>query len=154
LSVLPLLLLAGACTTAGGGTARGVDQPGHGAITVEIVPNPIVAHHISDNEYIFAFDVLVRETGGHAVTISRLTAGVRAFGGIPIASENYDTARIDSLGYARTVPANGELRYHFAPRKSVPDERLFSGVSAELRVDAVDDGGISITARTTVTVTR
>jgi hypothetical protein len=126
--------------------------PGHGAITVQVAPNPIVAQPVSGNVYDFPFDVIVRETGGRPVNINRVTADVTAVGGIRVAQDSYDAAKINSLRYSTTLPANGELRYHFAPRRSVPDERLFSGVSAELTVDATDDTGTATSAKTTVTV--
>ncbi len=149
---IPVLLLA-SCMS-GGGAAQRVMQAPHGAISVEIVPNPIVAHHLNGNAYTFPFDVVVRETGGHPVTISRVTADVSALGSIHLATETYDVAKISGFGYGTSVPPNGTLRYHFSPQKTVPDERLFGGVSAVLAVDAVDDTGTPIEARTMVTVTR
>jgi hypothetical protein len=129
-------------------------RSGHGAITVQVAPNPIVAQPVSGNVYDFPFDVIVRETGGHSVTITSVTADVTAMGGLRVAQDSYDAAKINSLGYSTTLPANGELRYHFAPRRSVPDERLFSGVSAQLTVDATDETGTATSAKTTVTVSR
>ena len=129
-------------------------QPGHGAITVQVAPNPIVAQPVTGNVYDFPFDVIVRETGGRAVNITRVTADVTALGGIRVAQDTYDAAKINSLGFPTTLAPNGELRYHFAPRRSVPDESLFSGVSAELTVDATDDTSAATSARTTVTVRR
>jgi hypothetical protein len=58
------------------------------------------------------------------------------------------------MGYATAVPASGEIRYRFNPRKQVPDERLFGGVAAELRVEGLDDAGVETTDATRVTVTR
>lgn len=104
--------------------------------------------------YEFPFDVVLRETGGHALTISRVSADVYALGGIRVANESYDAARITSLGYTTTVPANAELRYHFAPQKSVSNDALFNNVSAQVRVDAVDDTNTPASATVTVTVTR
>lgn len=150
----PIVILAAACSSGGGNASQPTAQPGHGAITIAVVPNPIVAQHISGDTYAFPFDVVVHETGGHPVTINQVSADVNALGGINVASESYDAARIASLGYSTHVPANGELRYHFAPQKSVADERLFGGVNADLRVDAVDDTGTPTSARTNVTVKR
>ena len=98
--------------------------------------------------------MVIRETGGRPVEITRVSADVFALGGIRIADESYDAAKIRSLGYSTSLPANGELRYKFAPRKSVPDDRLFSSVSAELRVDARDDAGTPTSATIEVTVRR
>ena len=152
LPLLPLLLLSTFCATRGG--QGPVSQPGHGAIAIQIVPNPIVAAHVNGTTYDFPFEVVIRETGGHPVEITRVAADVYALGGIRVANESYDAARIRSLGYATTLPANGELRYRFAPRKSVPDERLFGGVSAVLRVEGRDLTGTSASATTEVTVRR
>jgi len=52
------------------------------------------------------------------------------------------------------VPANGELRYHFAPRKSVQDDRLFGGVYGDVRADATDETGTATSATVRITVTR
>ena len=149
---LPLLILAVACGSTSG--PRTVSQPGHGALTVEVIPNPIVAKAVGGDTYQFPFDVVVRETGGHPVTIARISADVRAIGGLRVANESYDAARIASLGYSTRVPANGQLRYHFAPEKSVPDDRLFGNVTADLTVDGTDDTGAPTTGSTSVGITR
>jgi hypothetical protein len=152
IALLPLLLLTTFCSSRGGqGPAS---APGHGAIAIQIVPNPIVAHKVSGNTYDFPFEVVIRETGGRPVEIARVSADVYALGGIRVAEESYDAAKIRSLGYATSLSANGELRYEFAPRKSVPDDRLFGGVSAELHVEARDDAGTPTNATTEVTVRR
>jgi hypothetical protein len=151
--LLSLALLAAAC--GGSGPRGGVSSvPGHGAITITIEPNPIRATRVSGNTYDFPFEVVIRETGGRPVEISRVTADVLFAGGLRLANESYDAARIRQLGFNTTVPPNGELRYRFSQRREVPDERLFSGVSAELRVEGRDDTGTATTAGTTVTVTR
>ena len=142
------------CATPQPGTSRNASMPGHGAISIAIQPNPIVAHKTGGNTYEFPFDVAVRETGGRAVTVNRVTVDVYAVGGVRVGSESYDAARIASLGYSTNVPGNGELRYHFAPRKEVTDDRLFGSVYGEVRVEAADDTGTPATASTTVTVTR
>ena len=96
----------------------------------------------------------MRETGGRAVTINSVSLDVYAPGGIRLGSDTYDAARIAALGYSTNILGNGELRYHFAPTRSVTDERLFSGVYGEVHVAAADDTGTPATAVTTVTVTR
>lgn len=151
-ALLALLLLSTFCASRGGPTP--VSQPGHGAITILIVPNPIVAQKVSGDLYDFPFEVVIRETGGRPVEIVRVSADVYALGGIRVAEESYDAAKIRSLGYATSLAARGELRYRFAPRKSVPDDRLFGGVSAELRVEARDESGAPANATTEVTVRR
>ncbi|HUP50757.1 MAG TPA: hypothetical protein VNA04_18430 [Thermoanaerobaculia bacterium] len=150
--VLSIALLSAFC--AGGPGTGTVSQPGHGAIAVQVIPNPIIARQVSGNTYDFPFEVLIRETGGRPVEITRVSADVYALGGIRIADESYDGARIRSLGYSTSLPAGGELRYRFAPRKSVPDERLFSSVHAVLRVEGRDDTGTPTTATLEVTVRR
>jgi hypothetical protein len=128
--------------------------PGHGAISVQVIPNPIVAKSAGGNMYDFPFEVVVRETGGRGVTINRVTADVFAFGGIQVASETYSAEQIRALGYATNIPGNGELRYRFSPRKSVPNEGLFNGVSAQVRVNAYDETNTPATAAVNVTVTK
>lgn len=154
LAIAFLLFCITACATPRAGTTRSSGLQGHGAIAIQVVPNPVVAHLVSGNTYEFPFDVVVRETGGRAVTISRVSANVYALGGVQVATENYDATRIASLGYSMNLPGNGELRYHFSPRKTVTNERLFSGVSAQVRVDAYDDTNTPTSATVTVTVTK
>ena len=145
-----LLFILGAC----GGSGPGVTSvPGHGAIAIEVIPNPIVATQASGNMYDFPFEVVIRETGGRSVTVQRVTATVR-LGALELARESWDGDRIRSLGYNTTLAPNSEARYRFAPRKEVPDDRLFGGVAAELRVEATDDTGAATSATTSVTVRR
>lgn len=149
---LALLLVLGAC---GGSSNPGVTSvPGHGAISIEVVPNPIVATKVSGNTYDFPFEVVVRETGGRPVTIQRVTATVLLGGSLELARESYDVNQIRALGHNPALGANSETRLRFAPRKEVPDDRLFGGVSADLRVDATDDTGAATSATTSVTVRR
>ena len=143
-----------ACATPQPGTSRTSSTPGHGAISLAVRPNPIVARNVGGSTYEFPFEVSVRETGGRAVTINSVSLDVYAPGGIRLGSDTYDAARIAALGYSTNIPGNGELRYHFAPTRSVTDERLFSGVYGEVHVAAADDTGTPATAVTTVTVTR
>jgi hypothetical protein len=155
LSITILLLLLAACASSSAPQSGTVSAPGHGAISIEIVPNPVVAKNVGGETYEFPFEVVVRESGGHPVNVTNVRADVTALGGaLQVAEESYDAARIQSLGYSTSVPAGGTLRYKFNPRRSVPDERLFGGVAAEITVNATDDTGQSTTARTTVTVRR
>ena len=144
-----LCLAAAACSHSGGTTS----QPGHGAITLAIAPNPIVAKQVSGNTYEFPFDIILRETGGHPLTITGVTMTVYAFG-LPVNVDKYDAAQIATMGLPTNVPANGEWRYHMHPRRAVTDERLFSSITATARIDAVDDNSAATSASTTVTVTR
>jgi len=154
LTALVLLPLIMACASPrAAGTSRDASIPGHGAITMSIQPNPIVARKVSGDTYEFPFDAVVRETGGRAVTINRVSLEVYALG-IKVGSEAYDAARIAQLGYSTNVPGNGELRYHLAPTKSVGDDRLFDSVYGEVRVDGSDETGTPTSATTRVTVTR
>jgi hypothetical protein len=128
--------------------------PGHGAIAIQVVPNPIVATPVSGNTYDFPFEIVVRETAGRPVTINRV--GVRVFfaGGLTLHEESWDASRIGSMGFNTQLSGRGEARYRFSPRKEVPDDRLFGGVTAELRVEATDDTGTATSASTSVTVRR
>jgi len=146
-------MTAAACS-GGGGAMQSTAQPGHGAISIQVIPNPIAAQSVGGNTYEFPFEIVVRETGGRAVEVTRVSADVLALGTVRLATESYDAARIRSLGFQTSIPANGELRYRFTPRKEVTDDRLFGGVEAQLTVEATDDTGTPATARTTVTVRR
>lgn len=155
LLLIPIALSLTFCSSGGGSMPdRSTPTPGRASISVEIVPNPIVATRVSGDTYDFPFEVIVRERGGRDVEIDRVSADVRALGSIPVAEESYDAARIRSLGYSTRVPANGEIRYRFAPRKSVPDDRLFSSVSARLTVNGHDDAGEQTSSSVEVTVRR
>ncbi len=148
-----LALVLAACGGSGGGSSMHA-TPGHGAISVQVNPNPIVATNGSGNTYNFPFEVVVRETGGRPITVTRISANVLFGGGLSIGSESWDEAQIRAMGYDPNIPANGEVRYRFNPRREVPSASLFNGVSAELRIEARDDTGTATNATTTVTVTR
>jgi hypothetical protein len=153
---LTILLLAAtfvACST-GTQSMPPTTIPGRGAITIQIAPNPIVATRVSGDTYDFPFEVVVRETGGRTTTVQRVTAKVFLAGGLTLAEESWDAARIRSMGYNTTLSPHSEVRYRFSPRKDVPDDRLFGGVSAELKVEATDDTGTAANATTIVTVRR
>jgi len=149
---ISILLLSAACATTQDADSRPSTQPGHGAIAMTIVPNPIVATSLGGGMYEFPFEIVVRETGGHPVRITNVSTDVYALGAFRVASESYDAAKINSLGYATSLPAYGELRYAFRPRKQVTDQRLFGGVTAEVQADAVDDTGMSASTSTTVSI--
>ena len=151
--LLALALLMSACAHH---STQPVTQSGHGAIRLTIAPNPIIAQPVSGktaNMYEFPFDIVVRETGGHPVTINDITLTVYAYG-LPVNVDKYDNAHIASLGYATAIPANGELRYHLQPRRTVTDESLFRSISASVRIDATDDTAIPTSASTNVSVSR
>src|SRR5262245_65395503 len=110
LTGLVFVLTLISCATPRAGTSRTSSQPGHGAISMAITPNPIVARNVGGNTYEFPFDVTVRETGGHAVTVSRVSLDVYAAGGVRLGSESYDAAHIQSFGYPTTINANSDPR--------------------------------------------
>ena len=150
LSLTLLLVFAGCASSS---PPDNTSAPGHGAVSIEVIPNPIIATQVSGSTYDFPFEVVIRETGGRPVTVQRVTATV-GFGALELGSETWDANRIRSMGYNTTLAANSETRYKFAQRKEVPDDRLFGGVSAQLRVDAIDDTGSAAYATTSVTVRR
>ena len=153
-SIIAFLFLLAFCKTPQPGSSRTAAIPGHGAISVDVVPNPVVARPAGGNMYDFPLDVVVHETAGRAVTVSRVTVTVSGPAGIRLGDETWSASQIGSAGFSTNLPGNGELRYHFVPRKSVPDDRLFGSVRAELRVDAYDETSTPTSASTTVTVTR
>ncbi len=157
---LVIALALGAITLAGCGTTQDTiiqdtEVRPMGALSVRVVPNPIVAQRASGENWTFPFDVVVQETGGSNVQVQRVSIRVTAFGSIPVYTDTQEAAEIRGRGYPTDVPANGELRYRFSPTREVPDDRLFGGVQAELVVEAINDRGQPIpSARTTVSVTR
>jgi len=151
---LALSLIAMAACSSSAPQSGSTSVPGHGALEIRVEPNPIRATLVSGTTYDFPFEVILRETGGRPVTVTNVSAVVVLPGGFPVARESYDANEIRSLGYNPTIPANGTVRYRFAPRKEVPDERLFGGVAANLEVQGTDDTSNRATATTTVTITR
>lgn len=147
-------LLALALTACNSATDGVTSVPGHAAISIQVVPNPILATRVSGDTYDFPFEVVVRETAGRPATVQTVSISVIGPLGLKLHDETWDAARIRSLGYDTALRGNSELRYRFAPRKEVPDDRLFSSVSAELKVLAVDDSGTPTSATTSVTVRR
>jgi len=154
LAVIALVCLPLACATNRPGTNKSTTTRGHGAITLTITPNPVVATNVGGSTYSFPFEVVVKETGGHPVTIDKVTASVYAGGGIQVATESYDAARIQSLGFATSIPAKGEIHYRFDPHKDVSDAQLFNSVYGDVRVEAIDDNGARASSTTRITVTK
>jgi len=153
IALAAILLCAASCKSTAPGS-RTVSLPNHGAIGIQIVPNPIVAVPAGGSNYDFPLDVIVHETGGRAVTVSRVSATVYGPAGIRMGDQSWSQNQIRDAGFPTNLPGNGELRYHFVPRHSVPDARLFGGVSAQLRVDAYDDTNTPTSATTSVSITR
>ncbi len=154
LAIIALVLLPLACATPQPGAITNKLTPGRGAITLTVTPNPVVATSLGGGVYDFPFDVVVKETGGHPVTIDKVTANVFTAGGIPVTTESYDAARIQSLGFAIAIPSKGELHYHFDPRKTVADDKLFSSVYGDIRVEGLDDNGTRTSSMVTITLTK
>jgi hypothetical protein len=127
---------------------------GRGAISVEVVPNPIVAKRVSGDMFEFPFDVVVRETGGRAINVTSVDVTVVAFAGLTLGHETWDAKRIQSTGTSTFIPARGEARYRFTQRREVPDERYLASVTARLTVAATDDAGTATSATTAVTISR
>jgi hypothetical protein len=152
LAIIALVCLPLACATNRPGTNKSTTTPGRGEIMLTITPNPVVAISAGGTTYDFPFDVVAKETGGHPVTIDRVTANVFAAGGILVATESYDAAKIQSLGFATSIKSKGELHYHFAPHKEVPDDHLFSSVYGDVRIEGIDDNGSRVSATTTITL--
>ena len=150
---LSLAVAFAACSSSGpqsGSTAA----PGHGAVAISIDPNPILAKPASGNMYEFPFEAIVRETGGRPIDVQRVSVTVYAPGGFALGNESWDANRIRSMGHSTSLGPNSEARYRFSPRREVPDDRLFNGVSAQLTVHAIDDAGQTTSASTVVTVRR
>lgn len=123
-------------------------------LTLRVTPNPIVAAPLDGDRYQFDFELEIREEGGSAVTIDRVSADVVAFGGLRIASRKMDAAEIARRGYATRVEANRAVRYAFSQKHDVPDDRLLEAVKAELLIEGTDALGNRTTARATVGVVR
>jgi hypothetical protein len=152
LALIALLVVPIACATHQPGTTKAKTTRGQGRIELTVTPNPVLANNTGGSGYEFPFDVVVKEIGGHTVTIDRVTANVYAGGGISVANESYDAPKIQSLGFATSIPAKGELHYHFNPKKDVADTSLFASIYGDVRVEAIDDNGTRASSTTTITV--
>lgn len=150
--LLASLILFAACAGSSGDSASAL--PGHGAVAIDVIPNPIVARHVSGDTYDFPFEVIVQETGGRPINITRVSITVVGPGGLSLGSESWDADQIRSMGHSTSLGANSEVRLRFSPRKSVPDERIFGSIAADLRVEAVDDSGQATAATKRVTARR
>lgn len=145
-----LILLSALASCQSGAPPAPQPVPGHGAIAIEVVPNPIVAKRATGDNYDFPFEIVVKETGGHAVSLKRVSITVFAPGGFPVGSDSWNADEIQAMGTSPQIAASSVVRYRFNPRREVPDERLFAGVTAELKVEAVDDTGTATSAKTSV----
>lgn len=154
LVIIALVLLPIGCASSRPDKTKTPITRGHAIIALTITPNPVVAKNVGGNAYEFPFDVVVKETGGHPVTIDRVIANVYAGGGISVAMETYDREKIKTLGFATAIPARGEIQYHFNPRKDISDEGLLSSAYGDVRVEATDDNGTRASTKTTITVRR
>ena len=152
--LLPVVIAAGGCSSSGNDPSTSPVRTGQGSLSITVSPNPIRAQKVTGDVYDFPFDIIVTETGGANVTIDRVSVDVSALGGLNVYSESYDRAEIERRGFSTRVPARGEVRYSFKPRKDVTDDRLFSAVEADLSVSGTDASGLRTTARTSVTVRR
>jgi hypothetical protein len=154
LVILLLALPLSFCSSGGGAAKPSSGFQGHGALSIRVEPNPIIARQVSGNTYDFPFTLVVKEMGGATVRIEQVSVDVTALGRLRIYSQSYDAAEIERRGYPSSLDPGQELRYPITQRKQIPDDRLFSAVSAELTVHGVDAAGAPTTARTTVTVRR
>jgi len=154
LALIALVCLPLACATNRQPKPKSSVTPGRGIIKMTVTPNPVVAANVGGSTYSFPFDVVVQETGGHPVTIEHVTASVYAGGGIPVATESFDATKIQSLGFTTSIAAKGEIRYHFDPRKEVPDPSLLNSVYGDVRVEGIDDNGARASSTTRITVTK
>jgi len=149
LAVLLLLSVLAACRHGAQTSIHTV--PGHGAISIEVVPNPIVAKRVTGHSYDFPFEIVLKETGGHAVRVTQISMTVFAPGGFPVSHEIWTADQIRAMGSSPAIGASSEVRYRFNPRRDVPDDRLFAGASAELKVEVTDEAGSETSATATVT---
>lgn len=151
---MALLILVTGCASSDPDAPAPSAAAGRAELQIEVVPNPIEAKQVSGETYDFPFTITLRELNGISVNIDRVSMDVLALGAISVHREEFDRAEIARRGYPTFLQAREEIRYSFTPRKEVPDDRLFGGVSAELRADGTDANGNRVTATTSVTVRR
>jgi hypothetical protein len=149
--VVSLLLLPVLAACRHGAPPAVTPVSGHGTISIEVVPNPIVVKKVAGTTYDFPFEVVVKETGGRAVNITRVSITVFGPGGFVVGRDGWSADQLRTMGSSPNIAASSEVRYRFNQRREIPDERLLSGVTAELKVDAVDDAGTETSAKTSVT---
>lgn len=147
------LLIAG-CARPGAPPPAALPPPApRGALEIRVEPNPIVAVPAgAEGEWEFPLSIAIIETGGSRVIVDRVGIDVLAIGGLKVYSTELTAAEIERRGFPRIVQPGGEVRYTMRPRQRVPDERLFTSISAELWAEGTDEGGRHIETKTRVTV--
>lgn len=117
---------------------------GHGAISVRVRNDPVLATLGEQNQYHFPLEMIVRETGGHPVQIARVSikmssaSSPRTSGG----SARWNADQLRALGAPTTIPANGEVILNLGPVRASggPNPRVPpDGISAQIVVQALDE---------------
>jgi hypothetical protein len=142
-------LLFALCACAGTKPAQG-----HGAISVEVVQDPITASYgDNDNSVRFPIELVVREKAGRPMQIARVSVQVKGTK-YPIGGARWDADAIRGQGGQTFIPANGEVRLKLFPVRSKVLERDFHDVNAEIIVQAFDETNTEAQAWTSVAVIR
>ncbi|HVT03144.1 MAG TPA: hypothetical protein VHL58_07165 [Thermoanaerobaculia bacterium] len=130
-------------------------EPGRGALTLIVNPNPIVATRVAGTSgtYDFPFEIVLTETGGRTVTLTALHVDVKTLG-ITVLSKTYDANYLRDHNYSPVIPAGTTARYSFNLREDAPDSIFSSNVEADLQAEGVDDKGNAVRQTKTVSVTR
>jgi len=118
-------------------------------------PNPILAMPVAgmSGTYDFPFEVVLTETGGQTVTITALHIDIKALG-IPVSSKTYDAAYLQARNESPIIPASSVVRYNFDIREDTPDAAFSSNVTADIRVEGVDDRANPVRQTVTVSIRR
>ena len=142
--MLLVVLLLASCASRPQVAARG-------AISLEIDPDPIIAIQTGVDEWLFPFEVEIRETGGVDVTIDTVVIRVH-LNSVRIYQETLRSDDLQRLGYPRHLAAGRLFRYQFDPSRTIPDPGLISRIEAELDVRGRDSGGRSVSASRSVSL--
>src|SRR5438132_285451 len=86
-------LCAIACATPNVGT-----ENVHGAIAIEVVPNPVIAKWLGQRVFEFPYTIVLRETAGRGVKISKVATEFHTAGGVRLPADSFDLAQLTMAG--------------------------------------------------------
>lgn len=140
-----LVVLLGGCSGGDDGL-KTVSQPGHGAVAVAVLPNPIALHPLGGELYNVVFDVQVTETAGYAVEVQQLVLHVQ-FAGANAYTLRYGVLDLQARGSTTSIPPRGQVSFHFDAKTKIPSKFALSALSGDLSVVASDAAGAQAVAQ-------
>lgn len=123
-----------------------------GHLVLEVEPNPLTARAVDDDLYEFAFDIIMRESGGVDVRIEDFTVEAIAFKTVTVQSQTFPAKFITDHGYPAEIAAGKYLRFGFVKQWSLPTRLLLSGAAVRVTARTIDRDGRRDTTQTRIGV--